>query len=223
MMERVIAMTEQAARNIAELLGTSYKKVDEDFVVDVPEKYEKEVENILCDNECAFHDIQNSKITLDERNTALMNALQRVQMAEHRHSGICGEVRVQLDQHFKVDTIYDNAEYVLDCLQMLRNMIGKWLVLQDCEPDAHAVNYPIEGTRYRFLAAKDAGLLWADKRRIELLGWLVKEFTDEPVFVWPDNEWTLRTEYSAEVFGYKGDDYQTIKHPVYDERGELLL
>ena len=56
-MKRVIAMTEQAAVNIARLLGCDYYELDGDYVVDVPSEYTGDVVDLLCVNECAFHDV----------------------------------------------------------------------------------------------------------------------------------------------------------------------
>ena len=56
-MKRVIAMTEQAAVNIAHLLGCDYYELDGDYVIDVPSAYTEDVESLLCVNECAFHDV----------------------------------------------------------------------------------------------------------------------------------------------------------------------
>lgn len=58
-MKRVIAMTEQAAVNIARLLGVDYYELGGDYVIDVTSECTEDVVNLLCENECAFHDVMD--------------------------------------------------------------------------------------------------------------------------------------------------------------------
>lgn len=163
-------------------------------------------------------------LPLNTRNKFLRIALMQVQQKEQRRSGVCGEVRKELDHRFLVDIRPENAEHTMACQELMRRMLEKWVIQQGEEPTKEIINFPLDGgSSSVFRRQRIEGSLWKNPKRVELLDWLVKEFADEPVFVWPDGGWTLRSEYSAEVFGYKGDDYQMIDHPTYDEKGELLL
>lgn len=158
--------------------------------------------------------------SINDRNNTLLKVLLQLQddpASRPIYGGICFAVQMLSIREKKEHGWPDGA------LPEIRSLLT-YIIHQWPEKSAGDPNYPVNGTLLAFARESDARKTWHNPLRIQLLNWLIDQLTcNEPVFVWPDQEWTFKSEYSAEVFGYKGDDYWVIEHPVFNKSGELLL
>ena len=110
----------------------------------------------------------------------LLHILKKIRDTKQtRAYGICGEVHKRLQKYYMVGREFSNKgpNYSERCNAVIRaqgalgRLIAKW-------PDGlynEDNRYPIEGSKYKFRIALEAGELWNDQRRHELLNWLIKE------------------------------------------------
>lgn len=158
--------------------------------------------------------------SINDRNNTLLKALIALRddpSTRPVSGGICYGVLVLTVRERKANNWPEEAAGVVR--QLLSLMMRDWP--ERVEGDAC---YPVNGHCVTFSREDKAGKIWENPLRFRLLDWLIDRLTNcEPVFVWPDLEWSFKSEYSAEVFGHKGDDYWVIEHPVLDDDGELML
>lgn len=154
--------------------------------------------------------------TLNDRNNTLLKALIALRddpSTRPLSGGICYGVLVLTLREIKKNNWPEEAASVTR--QLLSLMMRDW-------PDrveGHAC-YPVNGSCAAFSREDAKGKIWENPLRFQLLDWLIDQLTcNETAFVWPDLEWSFKSEYS----GHKSDDYWVIEHPVFDKEGELLL
>lgn len=80
--------------------------------------------------------------------------------------------------HGRPQLLEQNPDYEERCDAVVRmqttlyKLMVKWPQGMFSEDD----RYPVEGNEEKFREALEAGLLWENQRRLELLDWLIKEF-----------------------------------------------
>ena len=158
--------------------------------------------------------------SINDRNNTLLKALIALRddpSARPPSGGICYGVTVLVSREKHTHDWPKETVGVIS--QLLSLMMRDWP--DRVEGDAY---YPINGHCVSFSREDREGKIWENPLRFQLLDWLIDKLTcNGPVFVWPDREWTFKSEYSLAEFGHKGDDYWIIEHPVLDDDGELML
>jgi hypothetical protein len=158
--------------------------------------------------------------SVNDRNNTLLKVLVKLRDEPNcrpEYGGICFAAQVLTNKERKENNWPD--ETIIAVRSLLALIMRKWP-----EKAAGDPSYPVNGSLRAFARESDAKKAWRNPLRIKLLNWLIDELTcNEPVYVWPDLEWTFKSEYSAEVFRHKGDDFWVIDHPVFNEKLELLL
>ena len=110
----------------------------------------------------------------------LLHILKKVRDTQQkREYGVCGEVQKRIKKYYMVGRNFSNKipDYEERCDAVVRmqttlyKLMVKWPQGMFSEDD----RYPVEGNEEKFGEALEAGCLWENARRIELLNWLIKE------------------------------------------------
>ena len=110
----------------------------------------------------------------------LLHILKKVRSTKQtRAYGICGEVIHSLKKYYMVGHGFsdkgpnysERCEAVTRVQTVLYKLMVQWPGGWYGEDD----RYPVEGNEEKFSEALEAGLLWENQRRLELLDWLIKE------------------------------------------------
>ena len=93
--------------------------------------------------------------------------------------GICGEVIHSLKKYYMVGHGFSDKgpNYSERCKAVTRvqTVLYKLMVQWPGGWYGEDDRYPVEGNKEKFGEALEAGLLWENQRRLELLDWLIKE------------------------------------------------
>ena len=118
-------------------------------------------------------------------NKLLLHILKKVRDTKQtRAYGICGEVIHSLKKYYMVGRGFSDKEpnYSERCgaVTRVQTVLYKLMVQWPGGWYGEDDRYPVEGNKEKFGEALEAGLLWENQRRLELLDWLIKELEDEP-------------------------------------------
>ena len=117
-------------------------------------------------------------------NKLLLHVLKKIRDTKQtREYGICGEVIHRLKKWYMVGHGFsdkgpnysERCEAVTRVQTVLYKLMVQWPGGWYSEDD----RYPVEGNEEKFGEALEAGLLWENRRRLELLGWLIKELEND--------------------------------------------